>query len=82
MCSWDEPPIAKAKADYVHQNGLGGAMWWETSGDLPLNNSRSLIRTVTDHFKSCGAIEQCENVLEFPYSKYANLRTGMPGESL
>lgn len=53
---------------------------WETSGDHPLNDTRSLIRTVTDELKTCGGLEQSLNVLEYPYSKYANLRKGMPGQ--
>lgn len=81
MVSYDEPLIAAQKAKYIEHAGLGGAMWWETSGDLPVNNSRSLIRTVKESFEGCGmGIERCENWLEYPGSKYANLRKGMPGE--
>jgi chitinase len=31
--SYDDPLSAGAKADYIHENNLGGAMFWELSGD-------------------------------------------------
>ncbi|KAK4613056.1 Endochitinase B1 [Fulvia fulva] len=77
MVSYDDPAIAKTKAQYINAHKLGGAMWWETSGDRPLNDSRSLIRTVKEEFDQCGGLEQCENWLQFPQSKYENLRAGM-----
>ncbi|KAF2169528.1 glycoside hydrolase family 18 protein [Zasmidium cellare ATCC 36951] len=81
MVSYDEPVIAAKKAEYIEHNGLGGAMWWETSGDAPVNSSRSLIRTVVDAFEGCGVgVEYCQNWLEYPGSRYANLRAGMEGE--
>lgn len=33
MISYDTPRAAQWKADYVRQRGLGGGMWWESSGD-------------------------------------------------
>lgn len=80
MVSYDEPPIARKKAEYVDQNGMGGAMWWELSGDMPMNSSRSLIKTVLESFQTCGGLEYCENNLDYPDSKYKNLRDGMPGQ--
>ncbi|MEH2005472.1 glycoside hydrolase family 18 protein [Nostoc sp.] len=32
------------KTDYVKQQGIGGAFFWEITGDLPLTNSDSLIK--------------------------------------
>ncbi|EME40351.1 glycoside hydrolase family 18 protein [Dothistroma septosporum NZE10] len=78
MVSYDDPTVAKMKAQYINTHQLGGAMWWETSGDHPLNDSRSLIRTVVDEFKQCGQIEQCDNWLDYRFSKYCNMREGMP----
>ena len=31
--TFDDPPIMQDKAQYVRQNGLGGVMFWELSGD-------------------------------------------------
>ncbi|KAF2862138.1 glycoside hydrolase family 18 protein [Piedraia hortae CBS 480.64] len=75
MVSYDTPEVASQKVDYVKKNGLGGGMWWETSGDLPVTDEKSLIRVVVD---GLGNMEQSENCLEYPQSKYDNLREGMP----
>lgn len=80
MVTYDTPRVATAKAQYIHELGMGGAMWWELSGDRPLNDSRSLLRAVTQEFATCGGLEQVENVLEYPQSRYKNLRQGMVGQ--
>ncbi|CZT20148.1 related to endochitinase class V precursor [Ramularia collo-cygni] len=80
MVSYDTPEIAIAKTKYLVKKGLGGAMWWETSGDFPITDERSLIRTVRGELETCGGLEGSLNVLEFPGSKYRNLREGMPGQ--
>ena len=41
---YDTPEIARLKARYVVDNGLGGGMWWDSHGDhLIKNTSRSLV---------------------------------------
>jgi chitinase len=39
MISYDTKGIAARKAQYIKESGLGGAMFWETSGDKPGNDS-------------------------------------------
>lgn len=46
-------------------------MWWESSGDKP--GSDSLIDTVFTGLSE-GGIEYCENQLDYPQSKYDNLK--------
>ena len=45
MVSYDTIEMAKIKTEYVRREGLGGAMWWESSGDKQRGDS--LIGTVS-----------------------------------
>ncbi|EFE35817.1 class V chitinase, putative [Trichophyton benhamiae CBS 112371] len=78
MISYDTPLITRKKVDYIRGVGLGGAMWWELSGDHPVDHERSLIKTVVEGFGGTGALEMRENNLNYPTSEYDNLRSGFP----
>lgn len=80
LISYDTVEAQKAKADYIKQKGLGGAMWWETSGDKKPSEGGSLIKTVVDRFGGTGALEQKHNSLNFPQSKYDNIRNQLGSE--
>lgn len=75
LISYDNQAIAQLKATYIANEGLGGAMYWETSGDK--NGSDSLIGTIAGSF---GNLDQSQNCLSYPASQYANIVAGMPGE--
>ncbi|KAK5739825.1 Chitinase 4 [Elasticomyces elasticus] len=78
---WDYK-VATEKVNYIKHVGLGGAMWWESSGDHPLDHAESLIRVTVEGLGGFNGrhMEHVENVLQYPESKYDNLRSGMPGE--
>ncbi|KAF2087174.1 glycoside hydrolase family 18 protein [Saccharata proteae CBS 121410] len=80
MVSYDTVPVAQEKADYIVERGLGGAMWWESSGDK--TGEDSLIRQVVSKLggPDGGRMEQRPNVLHYPDSKWENLKKGMPDE--
>ncbi|KAL8831229.1 MAG: hypothetical protein Q9191_000976 [Dirinaria sp. TL-2023a] len=49
MVSYDTLEMAKLKAEYIKRNGLGGAMWWESSADK--SGDESLISAVTMYLR-------------------------------
>lgn len=80
MVSYDTPELASKKVRFIEEHRLGGAMWWESSGDKP--GAESLIGRVVGELGGHGGgrMEWKENWLSYPESKYQNLRKGFPGE--
>lgn len=74
MVSYDTPEVARWKTEYIRHQGMGGGMWWELSGDHPVNAERSLVRTTVEGFGGTGNLDRSENCLHYPISKYENLR--------
>lgn len=82
MITYDTPEIASYKVEYIKRFRLGGAMWWESSGDKPSDQPDSLINLVAQGLGGYEGrnMEDSPNCLEYPHSKYDNLRQGMPNE--
>jgi chitinase len=76
LVSYDTAPMAKTKAEYVKAKSLGGAMWWESSGDK--SGSESLISTVVDGFGGASCLQKQDNCISYPETKYDNLRDKFP----
>jgi len=74
MVTYDTPECERRKVDYIKEKGLGGAMWWESSADK--TGDGSLIGTVASALGGgdFGGLDQNENLLSYPRSKYDNLR--------
>lgn len=80
MVSYDTPDVARMKVNYIKANGLGGGMWWELSGDRPVSDEGSLVRVTVEGLGGCEALEKEENLLDYPISKWENLRNGFGDE--
>lgn len=80
MISYDTPYIAGKKTVYIKGRGLGGAMWWELSADKPLGDARSLVSKTVNTFGGVGWLEKTQNLLNYPTSKYDNLRAQFGSE--
>lgn len=76
LVSYDTPAMAKTKTDFVKQRCLGGAMWWESSADK--EGADSLIQTVVNGLGGTKELMQKENCIQYPETKYDNLRNGFP----
>lgn len=71
LVSYDTVEMAREKAEWVRRMGLGGAMWWESSGDGV--GERSIISAVVGRL---GRLDGGRNCVEYPESQFENLRKG------
>lgn len=84
MISYDTIPMVQDKTKWVIDNGLGGGMWWEASGDRGGKNATqaggSLIATFVEGVTANGqkGLEKSQNSIEYPESQYENLKKGFP----
>ncbi|CAK7227859.1 Chitinase 4 [Sporothrix curviconia] len=74
--TYDTVTSTQAKAKFIRDWGLGGAMFWESSGDL--TGPPSLVRTMTAALGGPAGLRQQPNCVSFPYSPYDNLRNHFP----
>ncbi|KAJ3487291.1 hypothetical protein NLI96_g3646 [Meripilus lineatus] len=74
LVSYDDPHIAQLKAQYIVEKGLAGAMFWELSSDK--KGADSLVGTTSNVF---GNLDQTQNHLNYPGSKWDNIRNKMGG---
>ncbi|OTB08812.1 glycoside hydrolase family 18 protein [Hypoxylon sp. CI-4A] len=75
LVSYDDVRSAAYKAEYLARRRLGGAFFWEASGDRA--GAQSLVNTVS---KRLDWIDETQNNLHYPTSQYRNIRWGMPDE--
>lgn len=80
LVSYDTVASLKLKTQYIQQQKLGGAMWWEASGDRSAGKADaaegSLVGTFVEAVGGVGALERSDNALSFPESRYDNIRGG------
>ncbi|PHH81586.1 hypothetical protein CDD82_387 [Ophiocordyceps australis] len=73
LISFDTPDMVTRKVAYLKSNGLGGSMFWEASADRKDNGS--LIKTSRG---ALGDLDTSQNYLDYPDSRYDNIKKGMP----
>ncbi|KAL5333945.1 glycoside hydrolase superfamily [Aspergillus crustosus] len=76
VISFEDVASVQMKGVYARALGLGGGMWWESSGDREIGSGESLIETLVDTFGGIEGLETSVNHLEYPASRYENMRTG------
>ncbi|KAJ9116386.1 hypothetical protein QFC22_004827 [Naganishia vaughanmartiniae] len=77
LITYDSPNIAIAKAQYINRNQLGGAMFWSLELDRRPGEDQqapALIPLMSSQME--GGLLYSENELQYPFSKYDNLRSG------
>ncbi|CRG84843.1 hypothetical protein PISL3812_02031 [Talaromyces islandicus] len=75
LYSFDTPKIAQLKTQYAQSKGIGGAMFWEISGDKV--GEESIIGTVVNAIGGSSGLDQSQNLLAYPNSNYTNIRNQM-----
>ncbi|KAF2851137.1 glycoside hydrolase family 18 protein [Plenodomus tracheiphilus IPT5] len=79
LVSYDTVAMALRKTEYVKEKGLGGAMWWEVSGDKA--GQGSIVRNVVASLGGSqgSGMEVVSNWLLYPDSKYDNIANSSSG---
>lgn len=80
LVTYDTVEMARKKAEWIQKEGFGGAMFWESSSDSA--EEKSIIGNVVSVLGGNGGVgmERKENCLDYPNTKYENLKKGFPGE--
>ncbi|RDA83765.1 putative chitinase [Ophiocordyceps camponoti-leonardi (nom. inval.)] len=76
LISHDNVQSTQLKAEYVRKQNLGGAFFWEASGDM--TGDESLVQTMA---RELSMLDATENQLSYPKSKYDNIRNGKDSSS-
>ncbi|KAF9878725.1 chitinase 1 [Colletotrichum karsti] len=76
LVSYDDLKSALYKQEYIKKKKLGGAMFWEASGDKL--GDESIVRNMATWM---GKIEHSKNLISYPVSKYDNIRNNMKGSN-
>ncbi|KAK9466681.1 glycoside hydrolase superfamily [Lipomyces arxii] len=74
LVTYDNVTSARMKAKYIKEHGLGGAMWWESSGDYSAGHEKSIIRNVVEVFGGHNALDKSKNWQRYPDSVYDNIK--------
>jgi len=74
VVSFDTPEVAKWKTQFLKTERLGGAWFWDASGDVPTSDPKSLVGTVVNELGGPQSFRKNKNNLYYPTSKYYNIK--------
>lgn len=87
MISFDSEEVGRWKGEWIRNEGLGGSMFWELSGDKgqqrdgmesgpgkDAQSGRSLVTVVKE---AMGYLDRSPNWLNYQGSQFVNMRNGM-----
>lgn len=69
LISYDNAESTSLKARYLKQRGLGGAVFWEASGDR--SGKESLVAAMA---RDIWPLQDSKNMLQYPRSEFSNIR--------
>lgn len=75
--SYDTPQNVLLKCQYIRDKRLRGAMFWELSGDATKAQGGAARSLVTLTSKNMGVLDTTLNHINYPGSKWDNVRRGM-----
>ncbi|KAI1823786.1 endochitinase [Xylaria intraflava] len=75
LITYDNVDMIKRKVQYIQSKGLAGSMFWEASGDK--TGSGSLIAAAFNSQSGFGSLDQTQNLLSYPNSKYDNIKNNL-----
>ncbi|KAI0051250.1 glycoside hydrolase family 18 protein [Auriscalpium vulgare] len=88
MVSFDDAAVGQWKGQWIVREGLGGAMFWELSGDkggardgMEGGHGKELVpgpSLVSVLGESMGGLDRSPNWLQYEGSRFDNMRAGMP----
>lgn len=70
--TYDDCKSASLKTDWINEQGLGGAMYWELSGDK--TDREAIVPLVASRFNK---LDSRLNHLDYSKSRFDNMRKGM-----
>lgn len=74
MVAYDTPGVVKVKAQYIQDKGISGGMYWDLSTDK--TGEDSLVGIVA---KAFGTLDSSKNHINYPKSKYDNVKAAGAG---
>ncbi|KAG9290217.1 hypothetical protein G9A89_022193 [Geosiphon pyriformis] len=74
LITYDTPQVVQYKCRYIYEKELGGSMFWELSGDYATDHERSLLAAAYRGLGGAGVLENSDNHMSYPNSKYENVK--------